>query len=619
MNQKLKSRREAFIEALNNRILICDGATGTMLYNRGIPFSASFEELNVTRPELVQQLHREYLEAGAQIIETNTFGGNRIRLEPHGLGDRVREINCAGAKLAREIAGDRAWVFGSVGPLGKPIEPVGKISLDEAREIFLEQMEALAEGGVDFILLETFTDLREITQAMLAAQELTDVPVIAQMTFTEDLKTLMGDKPVEVVRRLKELGAQIVGANCSVGPQGIYEVMEIIASLPETRDLYLSAMPNAGMPRMIGGRYMYLSSPEYMADYAVRIAQLGVNIIGGCCGTTPTHTRLMAEKLASLKPFPRKKSEKIIIAVEEKVERPREAAKVPSAFAERLGKEFVVSVEIDPPRGVDPKRLVEGAVYLKSRGIDTINVADSPLARARMSPLVLSHLIQEETGIEIILHMSCRDRNILGLQAELMGAHALGIRNILAVTGDPPKLGDFPTATGVFDVDSIGLVNIITKLNQGMDLMGRTINTATDFLAGVGVNHVAIDMEYELDRLHKKVEAGARFAFTQPIYEISILENFVKLVEELKIPIFVGILPLRNAKHAEFLHNEVPEMFIPQEIRERMRKAGDQGPQEGVRIAQEFLLKVKDMVQGAYLMPPFNKFEMAAEVIEVLK
>ena len=617
MKGKLKSRQEAFFEALEKRVLVGDGATGTMLYNRGVPFSASFEELNLTRPEMVQRLHRDYLEAGAEILETNTFGGNRFRLLAHGLEKKVWDINCAGARLAREVAGDRAWVAGSVGPLGKPIEPVGKITLEEGREAFREQMEALAEGGVDFFILETFTDLREITQAMLAAREFDEIPVIAQMTFTEELKTLMGDKPAEVVRQLKELGARIVGANCSVGPQGIYEVMEIISALPETQDLYLSAMPNAGMPRIIGGRYMYLSSPEYMAEYARKFVELGINIVGGCCGTTPTHIRLMVEKVAGLKPKSRRKTRPSVRVAEETVEKPREKMP-PTPFAERLGKEFLVSVEIDPPRGVDPRRLIDGAVYLRGRGVDAVNVADSPLARARMSPLVLAHLIREATGLEVILHMSCRDRNILGLQAELMGAHALGIRNILAVTGDPPKLGDFPTATGVFDVDSIGLVNLITKLNEGVDLMGRAINPATNFLVGVGVNPVALDMERELERLQKKVAAGAQFAFTQPLYEIRILESFVKSVESLGIPIFVGILPLRNAKHAEFLHHEVPEMFIPEDIRKRMQQAGENGPAEGVRVAQEFLLTARDMVRGVYLMPPFNKFEMAAEVIQVL-
>ncbi len=614
--QTLQSRQEAFFETLQEQIIIADGAMGTILYSRGIPFSASFDELNLSQPETILEIHREYLEAGAQIIETNTFGGNRIRLKHQALENKVREINFAGAKLARKASKSKAWVVGSVGPLGKPLKPVGVITLDDAKSYFREQIEALMEGGVDFIQLETFTDLREISQALLAVQEIGDVPVFAQMTFTEDMKTVMGDKPTEVVKRFIEFNAKMIGVNCSVGPQGTFEVIEQIASLPETKNVYLSVMPNAGMPRLISGRYIYLSSPEYLADYAVRFVQLGVNVVGGCCGTTPAHIRLMVEKVQGLKPKPRTVEIPEIKIVDEIVHDPEDLQR--SSFFERLDKEFLVSVEIDPPRGVDASKLIEGAIFLKSKGVEYINIADSPLARARMSPLVLAELIKQATGIEIILHLSCRDRNILGLQAELMGAHALGIRNILAVTGDPPKLGDYPTATGVFDVDAIGLVKIISNLNSGVDLMGRKVGTPTCFTTGVGVNPVAIDMEKEIERLHLKVEAGSQFIFTQPIYDLEILETLLKMIKDLPVPIFVGLLPLRNAKHAEFLHNEVPEMFIPDIIRNRMWKSAENSSEEGVKIAQEFLVLAKEMVQGVYLMPPFNRFEMATRVIEVL-
>lgn len=616
MKAKLKSRREAFLETLSKQVVVADGAMGTVLYNRGIPFTASFDELNITRPELVRSIHEDYIASGAQIIETNTFGANRARLKPHNLEDKVGEINAAGVRIARQACRDNAWVFGSVGPLGKPLEPAGRISLEEARDIFTEQINVLMEGGVDFILLETFNDLREITQALLAAKEVGDVPIAAQMTFTDDHKTLMGDKPREVIEQLKSMGAMMVGANCSVGPQDIFEIMELLTSLPETRNLHLSAMPNAGIPRIVGGRYMYLTSPEYTAEYAERIARLGVNVIGGCCGTTPSHIRMITEKVGKLKPQARSSGFRTPVHVEEV--QPEKQEEQPSSFVQRMGNEFLISVEIDPPRGIDPSKLIEGAIFLKNRGVEAINIADSPLARARMSSLVLAHLIREATDVEVILHLSCRDKNILALQAELMGAHALGIRSILAVTGDPPKLGDHPNATGVFDVDAIGLTSIITKLNQGLDMTGRALKKTTNFNPGVGCNPVEIDMERELERLRRKIEAGARYVFTQPLYEISILEKFMKSVDGLKIPFFVGILPLRNAKHAEFLHNEVPEMFIPSHIRNRMNKAGENGPAEGVKIAQEFLLESRSMVQGAYLMPPFNKFEMAAEVFEVL-
>jgi len=614
-----KDRLEKFWESIKARVLVADGAMGTALYARGIPFSHSFEELNLSNPVLVQEIHKGYLDAGAELHETNTFGANRVRLAPHGFDSLVSEINRAGAAIAREVVGDEKWLLGSVGPLGKTLKPVGKIAPEEARKIFQEQVEALVEGGVDLIILETFTDLREITEALLAAKEVGEVPVIAQMTFTEEGKSLMGDKPAEVIKKLRELGADIVGANCSVGPQGIYEVMEIMT---QADDGYLSAMPNAGMPKMIEGRYMYLSSPEYMAQYAKRMVEIGVNIVGGCCGTTPEHIRLIREAVWGMKPGKRTKKRSKYFQMIESAEAPEtEIEEEPvqeSDFASRLGKEFLVSVEIDPPRGVDPTKFIRGALYLKSKRVDAINVADSPLARARMSPLVLSHLITEETGVETILHLSCRDRNILGLQAELMGAHALGIKNILAVTGDPPKLGDHPTATGVFDIDSVGLVTLIQNLNIGVDLMGRPLKPKTHFTVGVGVNPTAIDLDYELEKFRRKVEAGAQFAFTQPLYDLKILEDFIRRTEEFDIPIFAGILPLRNFKHAEFMHNEIPEMFVPEAIRKRMFDAGEDGPRVGVEIAKEFLIQAKDMVAGVYLMPPFNKFEMAGEVLEVL-
>ncbi len=614
-----RERLEKFWDALTTRAVVADGAMGTMLYSRGIPFSHSFEELNLSNPALVQEIHRGYLKAGAELHETNTFGANRVRQAPHGFDNKVREINIAGARIAREVVGEENIVLGSVGPLGKTLKPVGKIDPDEARAIFKEQIEALLEGGVDLVILETFTDLREISEALKAAKELGDVPVVAQMTFTEEGKSLMGDKPAEVVKKLRALGADIVGANCSVGPQGIYEVMEIMTQVDEGT---LSAMPNAGMPKLIGGRYMYLSSPEYMATYARRMVEIGVNIVGGCCGSTPEHIRLIRQAVWGMKPGERgRKSAKYIQIVEREPEEIllEEEEAAPSRFVERLGKEFLVSVEIDPPRSVDPTKLIQGAVYLKTKGVDAINVADSPLARARMSPLVLSHLIAEETGLETILHLSCRDRNLLGLQAELMGAHALGIQTILAITGDPPKLGDYPTATGVFDIDSVGLVTLIQNLNRGVDLMGRPLKPRTHFAVGVGVNPTALDIDYEMEKFARKVEAGAQFAFTQPLYDVKILEDFLKRTRPFGIPIFVGILPLRNFKHAEFMHNEIPEMFVPEDIRKRMFEAGEDGPKVGVDIARELLLATKERVDGVYLMPPFNKFEMAGEVLDVLK
>lgn len=613
-----KARVERFLETLEKRVVVADGAMGTLLYARGVAFHHCFDALNLWRPEMVRRVHEDYLEAGAEILETNTFGANRFKLGKHGLEDRVRDIAVAGARIARGVAGDRAWVAGSVGPLGKPLAPVGVVTPEEAKEAFREQIEALVEGGVDIIILETFSDLRELEVAFAAAKEITDLPIIAQVTITEEGKTIVGDKPHEVARRLEELGASVVGVNCSVGPQVVFDAVERIA---KAVGAYVSAMPNAGMPRLVDGRFIYLSSPEYFGEYAVRFVEAGANIVGGCCGTTPEHTRVIARAVAELTPRPRAKRKAETVTVRtvevEKVEaRPPEVA---TRFAQRLGKEFLVSVELDPPKGIDPSRTLQAAFRLRDAGVDAINIADSPLARPRMSPVALAHLIREHVGIDVILHLSCRDRNLIGLQSELIGAHALGIRTILAVTGDPPVMGDYPHATGVFDVDSIGLVHLISLLNQGLDLTGRPTEEPTSFTVGVGANPAAVNFEREMERLEQKVEKGAQFIFTQPVFDLELLEPFLERAKPLGVPIFLGVLPLRNYRHAEFLHNEIPEMVIPEHLRQRMLKAGDRGLEEGIAIAREILREAMDRVDGAYLMPPFNRVEMAIEVAKVVQ
>ncbi len=608
-----KDRAQRLLEALSERIVVADGAMGTLLYARGVAYHHCFDALNLWQPEMVQQVHRDYLEAGAEVLETNTFGANRFKLGKHGLDDRVREIARRGAELAREVAGDRAWVAGSVGPLGKPLAPVGVVSPDEAREAFREQIAALVEGGVDAIILETFGDLRELLVALQAARETTDLPIIAQITITEEGKTIVGDKPHEVAMELVERGATVVGVNCSVGPQVVFDAVERIAS---TVDAFVSAMPNAGLPRLVDGRYIYLSSPEYFGEYARRFVEAGANIVGGCCGTTPEHTRAIAQAVAGLKPHPRKRRrvEPTAVEIVEEEEEKKKGAEVATRFARRLGKDFLISVELDPPKGIDPGRTLQAAFRLKEAGVDAINIADSPLARPRMSPVALAHLIRETVGIDVILHLSCRDRNLIGLQSELIGAHALGIRTILAVTGDPPVMGDYPDATGVFDVDSIGLVHLIDLLNKGMDLTGRPTGEPTSFTVGVGANPAAVDFDREMARLEQKVEKGAEFVFTQPIFDLRLLERFLSRARPLGVPIFMGILPLRNYKHAEFLHNEIPEMVIPQVLRDRMLKAGERGMEEGIAIAREILREARGEVDGVYLMPPFNRVEMAIEV-----
>jgi homocysteine S-methyltransferase len=606
-----------FLEALEEGVLVCDGAMGTMLYAKGIYINRNFDELNLASPELVQRVHREYLEAGADILETNTFGANHIKLSAFGLENRVTEINQAGVRLAKEIAGGKAFIAGSVGPIGKPLTPRGPITSGEAESAFQEQISALAGAGADIIIIETIADLREMKLAITSAKRVCHLPIIAQMAFTEEGVTAAGNSPEEIVIELEPLGVAVVGVNCSSGPQ---PVLEVIDRMAKVRHGKLSAQPNAGQPQMIDGRFLYLASPEYLAEYARRYVTLGVSIVGGCCGTTPEHIRAVKAMVKMLHP---PKAKPIPISATPVAEA-ASAIVVPakpeekSAFGKKLGKKFVISVELDPPRGTDPKKVIEGATELHRAGIDAINVADSPRAMARMSPISLCRLILEKVGIETIVHVTTRDRNLLGLQSDLIGAYGLGLHNILAVTGDPPKLGDYPNATAVYDVDSIGLVNIISLLNQGQDLAGNSISPATKFLIGVGVNPGAPDFEKEIERYEKKVTAGAEYALTQPVYEISAFEKFLKRVEHLKIPILVGILPLRNYKHAEFLHNEVPGMSIPDKIRERIRLAGENAPKEGIKIAQEALTEAKSMVSGAYLIPPFNKYEIALEVLQVL-
>jgi homocysteine S-methyltransferase len=606
------SDSKRFLELIRDRVLICDGAMGTMLYARGHSYRSCFDELCESQPLVIEGLHREYIAAGADVIETNTFGANPIRLAEHGFEKRAREISRAGARVARTAAGDKVFVAGSVGPLNKQLQPIGSLSLDDAREAFRIQIAGLIEGGVDALIFETFSSLQEIGQAIAAAGELCDLPVIAQMTFTEEAKTIVGDKPAQVYEALRKSGADVIGVNCSVGPQGVMEVLEQFAAIG---NLPLSAQPNAGLPRIIGGRYIYLTSPQYFADHAVKFADLGTGLIGGCCGTTPQHIAAVAKAVKGRKLHPHAHIEARAVT-EEIPARELRPSPVVSPFREGLGKRFMISVEIDPPRSADVEPLVRSAKYLKASGVDLINVADSPLARARMSALAMAHLIRQEAGVEILLHMSCRDRNALGLQAELLGAHALGLCNILAVTGDPPSVGDYPFAKAVFELDAIGLAHLISRLNQGIDLTGRPMEEPTDFLFGVAVNPMAPDMKLEWDRFEKKIEAGAHFAFTQPLFDEQTLESFLKRTEPLGLPIFVGILPLRSAKHAEFLHNEVPDITIPDEVRHRMRQSGERGMEVGIEIAREFLGVARSMVQGIYLMPPFNKFEMAVKVIE---
>jgi len=608
---------KGFLERLQDGVVVGDGAMGTMLYARGVFVNRCFDELNLSNPALVRSVHEEYLEAGADIVETNTFGAHRFKLGPHGFDQQVRKINREGARLAREAAQGRGLVAGSVGPLGKPLEPLGNIAFDEAVRAYQEQAEGLVEGGVDLFAIETIPALDQARAAVTAVRAVSALPITVSMTFTEEGTTFYGDTPEDVVRTLEDWDVSVVGANCSQGPQPMLETVQRMAAV--ARRLKLSAMPNAGAPAMVDGRYVYLCTPEYMASYARRFIAAGVSVVGGCCGTTPAHIRNLVRSVRMVQPA--RQVATIVPPVAAKEALPPIPREEKSPLAKRLGKKFVVSVELDPPKGADPGRIIDRAQYCKENEIDAINVADGPRASARMSAQSLCVLMQTKVGVDTILHYTCRDRNLLGIQSDLLGAYALGLRNILAITGDPPKLGDYPDATAVYDVDSIGLIRIMDHLNHGRDLAGNAIGPPLGIHIGCGADPSKPDLEKEVRRLEEKVKAGAEYVMTQPVYDPRTVETFLGMIRHLQVPVLIGILPLYSHKNAEFLHNEVPGMTIPEDIRERMRAAGsgDGAQAEGVRIAQEALLAVRDLVQGAYVMPPFNKVDLAVRVIEVLR
>ncbi len=598
--------------------VLCDGAMGTLLYAKGVFINRSYDELNLSQPDLIRGIHHDYLQAGAEIIETNTFGANSFRLARHSLADKVRDINRAGARLAREAAKSfDVWVAGSVGPLGTRIEPLGKTSYQEARDAFREQIEALAEGGVDLLILETFGYLEEIHQAILAAHEVApSLPLVAQVTIDEDGNCLDGSDPETFAPKLEEWGADIIGCNCSVGPVAMLEAMErvrAVSSLP------LAAQPNAGIPRSVDGRNIYLCSPEYMASYARKFIAAGVRIVGGCCGTTPDHIRTMKSALRVGEARGKTASTHVSSGPA-----PKELAVVPlekrSALGAKLaGGQFVTMVEIVPPKGIDIRKEVEGARFLKSVGVDAVNIPDSPRASARMSNQALSLLIQREVGIDAILHYTCRDRNVLCIQSDLLGAAAVGIRNLICITGDPPKMGNYPDATAVFDVDAIGLVNIVRNLNHGLDLGGNPIGTGTGFVIGVGANPGLTDLDEEIRRFEYKVEAGAEYAVTQPVFDLRLLENFLRRIEHCRIPVIAGIWPLVSVRNAEFMKNEL-RVSVPDSILERMARA--QSPEaaraEGVAIAREMLISARQTVQGAQISAPMGRYSSAVDVLEAL-
>ena len=616
---------ESFQDLLDSdKAYIFDGAMGTMLYAKGIYINRSYDELNLVAADLVREVHAEYVRAGADIIETNTFGANVNKLQPYGLEANLREINIKAARIAREAAGNRALVAGAIGPLGLRIEPYGPTSFDEARQMFSEQASALLEGGVDLFVLETFSDISELHQAINAVRELGDLPIVAQVTIQMDGNTLFGATPEVFTKRIAQWGADVIGLNCGVGPAIVLNAIEKMRALTGKK---LSAQPNAGLPRDVGGRQIYMCSPEYMAEYSRRIIQAGASVVGGCCGSTPAHIKMIADAIRQFHP----RTQQVHVSETAKVSvrdlKPPEVTVVPAAERSNWGRkiargEFVTTVEVLPPKGCNPWKTLEAIRLLKEAGVDGVNIPDGPRAQTRMGAMATALMVQKEIGIEPVLHYCCRDRNLLGMMSDLLGAAALGLRNLLLITGDPPKMGPYPDATAVFDIDAIGLTNMVNKLNHGLDIGNNPIGDPTAFSIGVGVNPGAVNMEEEIRRFEWKIEAGAEYAITQPVFDTQQLREFLKRIEHCRIPIVAGIWPLVSFRNAEFLHNEVPGVRVTPEIMDRMRTASalskEAGRDEGLKIARESLAEVRDLIQGVQVSAPFGNVKYALEVFSIL-
>ena len=614
------TRAGEFREKLQSKIIVADGAMGTMLYAKGIFINRCFDELNLSAPQLVREIHHEYVRAGAEVLETNTFGGNRIRLGAFGFAEKLRAINEAGVRVARDAAGTRAFVAGAIGPLGTRIEPLGPMSFAEARALFREQADALIASGVDLLVLETFYDLGELREAIFAAREAAgpETVIVAQVTVNDDGSLRDGTSTATFTRKMNEWPVDAIGINCSAGPKVALETVEQMTPLTTKP---LSAMPNAGQPATVEGRNIYLCSPEYMAQYARRFLQAGVRVIGGCCGTTPEHIKLICSEVRSLQPV---QSRSAMVSVDEAKAEVKRLSKVPVADKSQLGRKlaegkFVAFVEILPPRGVDASKEIAGARLCKDNGIDCINVPDGPRASARLSAQVTCQLIQQQAAIEAVLHFCCRDRNILSIQSELLGAHTAGVRNLICITGDPPRMGTYPDATAVFDVDSIGLTNIVNNLNQGLDIGGNPMGSQTGLLIGVGANPGALNMDEELRRFAWKVEAGAEYVVTQPVFDLDLLATFLKHIEQYRLPVIAGIWPLTSYRNAEFMANEL-RVPVPEHYMNRMRNAdsAEKARAEGTAIGREMAQRSRSMVQGVQLSAPFGRYEMAIQVAEAL-
>ena len=617
---------EPFRTLLNSEgIHVFDGAMGTMLYERGVYINRCYDELNITQPDLVRGIHADYVRAGADVLETNTFGATAPKLAQYGLEASLREINIAAARVAREAAGEEAYVAGAIGPLGLRIEPLGPTSFDEARDLFKQQATALLEGGIDLFVLETFSDLSEIQQAIRGIRELCDLPIIAQIAVYTDGNTAYGTTPEVFTEKLDEYGADVIGLNCGVGPAIILAALEKMRTVTSKK---LSAQPNAGLPRDVQGRQFYMCSPEYMSKFAKRFIQAGAKFIGGCCGTTPSHIKFISDAVRAASPRTHRvfnsgslptivddQTPALDVQVMPPIERSKWSRKI------TLG-EFVTSVEVLPPKGCDTQKTLDSIRLLKDAGVDGVNIPDGARAQSRMSALATAVLVEQQIGIESVLHYCCRDRNLLGMVSDLLGAAALGLRNLLLITGDPPKMGPYPDATAVFDIDAIGLTNMVNKLNHGLDIGNNPIGEPTAFCIGVGVNPGAINLDEEIKRFEYKVEAGAQYAITQPVFDTDQLKDFLRRIEHCRVPIVAGIWPLVSFRNAEFLHNEVPGVRVTPSIMDRMRDASaiskEAGRDEGLKIARESLMEVRDMIQGVQVSAPFGNVKYALEVFNVL-